>query len=255
MNVMSMPQQVLHTSVPRSQRRGLESPFSPHSPLRHESPRSRAYQLELQARHEEQLSPPIYQTSQPAQAQSAHFNVQIQSHTSLPALRTVTPSSTLFPAAFSHQGQGQAQNHGPLGPGPLLPSFLQDIVQSPSLSPTSTSSADLSVDECHTNPESMSIYSHSPTRPDRVNFYGAVVNSGVGMAASGYVSGMGLSREQQEREERERDNASNGSGSSVSLGLGNIWRLDGAESKNLATMGVPYREDVRAKRRGSYEFA
>ncbi|KAF9238388.1 hypothetical protein BU15DRAFT_88429 [Melanogaster broomeanus] len=32
-------------------------------------------------------------------------------------------------------------------PAPLLPSFLQDIVQSPSLSPTSTSSADLSVEE------------------------------------------------------------------------------------------------------------
>ncbi|KAG8215276.1 hypothetical protein J3R82DRAFT_8833 [Butyriboletus roseoflavus] len=32
-------------------------------------------------------------------------------------------------------------------PAPLLPSFLQDIVQSPTLSPTSTSSADLSVEE------------------------------------------------------------------------------------------------------------
>ncbi|KAF9219332.1 hypothetical protein BS17DRAFT_717827 [Gyrodon lividus] len=32
-------------------------------------------------------------------------------------------------------------------PAPLLPSFLQDIVQSPSLSPTSTSSADLSIEE------------------------------------------------------------------------------------------------------------
>ncbi|KAJ6542637.1 hypothetical protein B0H19DRAFT_957221 [Mycena capillaripes] len=32
-------------------------------------------------------------------------------------------------------------------PAPLLPSFLQDIVQSPTLSPSSTSSADLSLDE------------------------------------------------------------------------------------------------------------
>ena len=32
-------------------------------------------------------------------------------------------------------------------PVPLLPSFLQDIVQSPTLSPTSTSSADLSIEE------------------------------------------------------------------------------------------------------------
>lgn len=263
-NVMSMSPQVLHTSIPRSQQRpGLESPFSPLSPLRHESPRSRAYQLELQqSRHDEQLSPPIYQTSQPAQPQSAHFNngqqqQQVQSHTSLPALRM---SSSLFPGAgaFPHQGQGQQahNNQGPLGPGPLLPSFLQDIVQSPSLSPTSTSSADLSVDECHTNPESMSIYSHSPTRTDRVNFYGAVVGPGIGMGGMG-ASGMGRGDQERERErERERgDSASNGSGSSVSLGLGNIWRLDGAESKSLATTGVPYHEDVRAKRRGSYEFA
>lgn len=32
-------------------------------------------------------------------------------------------------------------------PAPLLPSFLQDIVQSPTLSPTSSSSADLSIEE------------------------------------------------------------------------------------------------------------
>jgi hypothetical protein len=36
-------------------------------------------------------------------------------------------------------------------PAPLLPSFLQDIVQSPALSPTSSSSADLSLDEPEEN--------------------------------------------------------------------------------------------------------
>jgi hypothetical protein len=36
-------------------------------------------------------------------------------------------------------------------PAPLLPSFLQDIVQSPTLSPTSSSSADLSLDELEEN--------------------------------------------------------------------------------------------------------
>ncbi|KAJ6482865.1 hypothetical protein C8R47DRAFT_574852 [Mycena vitilis] len=41
-------------------------------------------------------------------------------------------------------------DHSPVdvfAPAPLLPSFLQDIVQSPTLSPSSTSSADLSLDE------------------------------------------------------------------------------------------------------------
>ena len=40
------------------------------------------------------------------------------------------------------------------GSGPFLPSCLQDIVQSPSLSPTSTVSADLSVDEYVATPAS-----------------------------------------------------------------------------------------------------
>lgn len=38
-----------------------------------------------------------------------------------------------------------------LAPAPLLPSFLQDIVQSPTLSPSSSSSADLSSLEEDTN--------------------------------------------------------------------------------------------------------
>ncbi|KAJ6570714.1 hypothetical protein B0H10DRAFT_1026126 [Mycena sp. CBHHK59/15] len=48
--------------------------------------------------------------------------------------------------------QPQQQQYTPVdmyapAPAPLLPSFLQDIVQSPTLSPASTSSADLSFDE------------------------------------------------------------------------------------------------------------
>ena len=51
-------------------------------------------------------------------------------------------ASPLFP------GMRELEGALPVGaPAPLLPSFLQDIVQSPTLSPTSTSSADLSVEE------------------------------------------------------------------------------------------------------------
>ncbi|KAH7882134.1 hypothetical protein F5I97DRAFT_1939597 [Phlebopus sp. FC_14] len=49
----------------------------------------------------------------------------------------------------------------PVPPAPLLPSFLQDIVQSPTLSPTSTSSADLSIEEYDDN-------ASSPGRPSVV---------------------------------------------------------------------------------------
>ena len=51
-------------------------------------------------------------------------------------------SSPLFPSVQDLEDALPA-----CGPAPLLPSFLQDIVQSPTLSPTSTSSADLSIEE------------------------------------------------------------------------------------------------------------
>lgn len=45
-------------------------------------------------------------------------------------------------------GMRELEDALPVGaPVPLLPSFLQDIVKSPTLSPTSTSSADLSIEE------------------------------------------------------------------------------------------------------------
>jgi hypothetical protein len=84
--------------------------------------------------------------------------------------------------------------------GHFLPSCLQDIVQSPSLSPTSTTSADLSVDENISSPAS--IYSTS--------------------SAKLYPNG-------------DRPLRVHRTPSSVSLGLGNIWQLDGEESKALSS--------------------
>jgi hypothetical protein len=83
-------------------------------------------------------------------------------------------------------------------PAPLLPSFLQDIVQSPALSPTSTSSADLSFEEYDeiTSPKSILPRNHS-------------------------------------------DDDSAGSSP-----VGNIWRLDGEESKSLSAFALPNRQDL-----------
>lgn len=96
---------------------------------------------------------------------------QLQQHR---PLETVTPPSRLsrsqvdarcasqYPESqFIYETSGPHRQALPTFPGmrelgdalpasaqaPLLPSFLQDIVQSPTLSPTSTSSADLSVEE------------------------------------------------------------------------------------------------------------
>jgi hypothetical protein len=88
--------------------------------------------------------------------------------------------------------------------GRLLPSCLQDIVQSPSLSPTSTTSADLSVDENIASP--VSVYSASSTKP--------------------YSSG-------------DRFSHIHRTPSSVSLSRGNIWQLDGEECKALSNTLSP----------------
>lgn len=94
--------------------------------------------------------------------------------------------------------------------GRFLPSCLQDIVQSPSLSPTSTASADLSVDEYVSSP--VSVYSTG--------------------SAKLYPNG-------------DRPLRVHRTPSSVSLGLGNIWQLDGEESKALSSSLSPQNENFR----------
>jgi len=94
--------------------------------------------------------------------------------------------------------------------GHFLPSCLQDVVQSPSLSPTSTTSADLSVDE----------YIPSPV---------SVYSTGSAKLCTGGDPSLRVHR----------------TPSSVSLGLGNIWQLDGEESKAFSSSFSPQNEISR----------
>ena len=96
------------------------------------------------------------------------------------------------------------------GSGPFLPSCLHDIVQSPSLSPTSTVSADLSVEEYVATP------------------------------ASAYSTISAKHHSNNERPLHVRRTTS-----SVSLGLGNIWQLDGEESKAFSGSLTPPNEVPR----------
>jgi len=91
-------------------------------------------------------------------------------------------------------------------PAPLLPSFLQDIVQSPALSPTSTttSSGDLS---------SVEEYEDLSTSP-RAIFPRARGDSG----SSDMIS--------------------------QNSPIANIWRLDGEESKSLSAFPLPNRQEL-----------
>ncbi|KZT23061.1 hypothetical protein NEOLEDRAFT_1137208 [Neolentinus lepideus HHB14362 ss-1] len=108
---------------------------------------------------------------------------QTSGHSQPSTPSSTNPAHTNFP-----------QNRQTTGPAaPLLPSFLHDMVRSPSLSPASTSSA-FSLEDFD---ESFSL--HGPAQP---------------------------------RQERKLVSKSSFS----SLGGGNIWRLDGEESKALSTV-------------------
>ncbi|KIK54597.1 hypothetical protein GYMLUDRAFT_76935 [Collybiopsis luxurians FD-317 M1] len=111
-------------------------------------------QVELGSQYTYEKSLPIYQTSghrrpspvystRPSQPKPSlsQQQQQLQHHLQIQQLQ---------------QQLEQLQLHAPT-PAPLLPSFLQDMVRSPTLSPSSTSSADLSFDEY----EDMSV---SPSR-------------------------------------------------------------------------------------------
>ncbi|KAF8064113.1 hypothetical protein FPV67DRAFT_202853 [Lyophyllum atratum] len=87
-------------------------------------------------------------------------------------------------------------------PAPLLPSFLQDIVQSPALSPTSTSSADLSFEEYEDMSSTKTSFPRTYSSDDSV------------------------------------------ADSATDSPLGNIWRLDGEESKTLSAFALPNRQDL-----------
>ncbi|KAJ3981888.1 hypothetical protein F5890DRAFT_474462 [Lentinula detonsa] len=102
-------------------------------------------QVELgsQYMNNNQKAPPIYQTS-------GHRRPSPVYSTSPQPKRTLSQQQHLHHQLqiqqLQHQLQQQLQLHAPT-PAPLLPSFLQDIVHSPTLSTSSTSSADVSFDE------------------------------------------------------------------------------------------------------------
>ncbi|TFY50302.1 hypothetical protein EVG20_g11600 [Dentipellis fragilis] len=187
---VQQPGQVLHTSVPRMQSRSTDSYPGP---LPHAVPRAHSH-MDLASQYED--APPIYQTS---------------------GLRQPTPHQPLPGGSFA--------SHAPSPiPGPLLPSFLQDIVQSPSLSPTSTSSADLSLDEYNASPTS--IYSTQ-------------------------------SQSQGPAQYQDRQIPRKASDSSVNnTRKSNIWRLDGEESKVLAGPALPTQGGLATvSRKKSVEYA
>jgi hypothetical protein len=125
-----------------------------------------------------------------------------QSHVELSARAQYANNDPIYQTSGRHQpsplySTGPDVHQMPVhAPAPLLPSFLQDIVQSPALSPTSTSSADLSFEEYETT-------SPTPVLPP----------SNTDDAAAGST-------------------------------LGNIWRLDGEESKSLSAFALPNHQDL-----------
>ncbi|KAF9480308.1 hypothetical protein BDN70DRAFT_877818 [Pholiota conissans] len=116
-----------------------------------------------------------------------------------------------------------AQVHAP---APLLPSFLQDMVQSPALSPTSTttSSAELSsieeYDEQLLASPQDAVFAAGKGGPRARGDSGSTAASDAAVGAGG------------------------GGGGGASP-LGNIWRLDGEESKSLSAFPLPNHQELR----------
>ncbi|KAG5646155.1 hypothetical protein DXG03_004208 [Asterophora parasitica] len=136
---------------------------------------------------------PIYQTS----GSHAPSAPRARQPSPLP-LYSTGPDFHSLPTHHGHGGGGHVH-----APAPLLPSFLQDIVQSPALSPTSTSSADLSFEE--------------------------------------YEEMTALTAQPASFAPRTRTNSDDSASESP---LGNIWRLDGEESKSLSAFALPNRQDL-----------
>lgn len=160
---------------------------------------------------------PIYQTSghrQPSPLYSTGPNNKPQG---------LTPDSQLLLQHRQHNTPSPASSRSsPLArkletPAPLLPSFLQDIVKSPSLSPTSTATTTVSSDLPFED-EYEQIMNSRHTFP-RIR----------GASESRSVAG-----------------SSDGGGSTTSsaVQLSSIWRLDGEESKNLMGFPLPNQQDL-----------
>ncbi|KAK7055171.1 RanBP2-type domain-containing protein [Favolaschia claudopus] len=132
-----------HSTTPAHPHRSFVD-LSPPPPRPQQLPASRAPVHRSQSHSElgsHAYGHPIYQTG----GQQPHLGPRhsLQHHPSpLSGQRTLSGSAVMDAMRV---GAGSPVNvHAP---APLLPSFLQDIVQSPALSPSSTSSADLSLEE------------------------------------------------------------------------------------------------------------
>jgi hypothetical protein len=146
------------------------------------------------------ISPPI--SRGPVHRSQSHFELSTQYANASPIYQT---SGARQPSPPHSPGQGfQVNLHAP---APLLPSFLQDIIQSPNLSPASSSSADLSFEEYEDSLPSSTPSTYARTR-----------------------------------------------NSSDKSSLGNIWRLDGEESKSLSAFALPnHQELMGGSRKNSQE--
>ncbi|KAG6856542.1 hypothetical protein H0H87_003361 [Tephrocybe sp. NHM501043] len=160
-----------HSLTPPQQRRAFIDVSPPQPPPQaNHAPVHRSHShYELGAQYNNRETSPIYQTSGNRQRQTS-------------PLYSTGPDFRSLPVH---------------APAPLLPSFLQDMVQSPALSPTSTSSADLSFEE------------YDDMLPTKTSF----------------------------------PRTYSGDDSSESA-IGNIWRLDGEESKSLSAFALPNKQDL-----------
>ncbi|KAF5353225.1 hypothetical protein D9756_008079 [Leucocoprinus leucothites] len=151
-------------------------------------------------------SSPIYQTSghrQPSPLYSTGPNKgQVQGSDTQQQHQRYTPSPTSSQRSSPRVRKIET-------PAPLLPSFLQDIVQSPSLSPTSTITTTTSTSDLPFEDEYEEVMNSRHTFP-RIR---------------------GVS------ESRSIGSSSDGGSSSSMMNVSSIWRLDGEESKNL--LGFP----------------
>lgn len=101
-------------------------------------------------------------------------------------------------------------------PAPLLPAFLQDIVQSPSLSPTSTATTATSSSDLPFDDEYEEVMNSRHTFP-RIR----------GTSESRSIGG-----------------SSDGGSSSSMMNASSIWKLDGEESKSLLGFPMPGSQDA-----------
>ncbi|KAF7966307.1 hypothetical protein HWV62_39205 [Athelia sp. TMB] len=178
-------------------------------PQQHQQQYFSQQQPQQQQRQQPQL-PQVHRSQSQFELGAQYANCQPIYQTSAPRQNSLPMSSYSL-----LNGMGQQQQLGSGAPAPLLPSFLQDIVQSPTLSPASMSpsSAELSFDEYE------------------------------------YDFGVGV-RTSKESVPRSTVDLSD---SMAKLGLSSIWKLGGEETKGLSATAAAFQMPI-GSRRGSREI-